>query len=126
MYVNIIIILLIPGQPLNISAAYSGRIACAYKHGRSFTRPGKNGPDGPDPARYVNLCVAVYECESTGGSEWLLEDTIHLRNIHLPRVRVDPHLDLSYLYDTRFLQKKQRLTQVIFTSFYILLLLFTN
>jgi hypothetical protein len=51
------------GQPLNVSAAYSGRIACAYKYGRSFTRPSKNDPD----SRYVNLCVAIYECESTGG-----------------------------------------------------------
>ncbi|XP_015601429.1 dmX-like protein 2 isoform X2 [Cephus cinctus] len=101
----------ITGQPLNISAAYSGRIACAYKYGKSFTRPTKSDPD----SRYVNLCVAIYECESTGGSEWVLEDTIHLKNIHLPRIQVDQHLDLSYLYDSRFLQKKQRLTQVLQT-----------
>ncbi|XP_043473124.1 dmX-like protein 2 isoform X3 [Leptopilina heterotoma] len=101
----------ITGQPLNISAAYSGRIACAYKYGKSFTRPTKSDPD----SRYVNLCVAIYECESTGGSEWILEDTIHLKNIHLPRIQVDQHLDLSYLYDSRFLQKKQRLTQVLQT-----------
>ncbi|XP_069696328.1 dmX-like protein 2 isoform X4 [Periplaneta americana] len=101
----------ISGQPLNISAAYSGRIACAYKYGKSFTRPSKNDPD----SRYVNLCVAIYECESTGGSEWVLEDTIHLKNIHLPRIQVDPHLDLSYLYDSRFLQKKQRLNHIMQT-----------
>lgn len=101
----------ITGQPLNISAAYSGRIACAYKYGKSFTRPTKSDPD----SRYVNLCVAIYECESTGGSEWILEDTIHLKNIHLPRIQVDQHLDLSYLYDSRYLQKKQRLTQVLQT-----------
>lgn len=101
----------VSGQPLNISAAYSGRIACAYKYGKSFTRPNKGDPD----SRYVNLCVAIYECESTGGSEWVLEDTIHLKNIHLPRIQVDPHLDLSYLHDNRFLQKKQRLTQVLQT-----------
>ncbi|KAK9294166.1 hypothetical protein QLX08_011144 [Tetragonisca angustula] len=101
----------ITGQPLNISAAYSGRIACAYKYGKSFTRPTKNDPD----SRYVNLCVAIYECESTGGSEWILEDTIHLKNIHLPRIPVDQHLDLSYLYDSKFLQKKKRLTQVLQT-----------
>ena len=34
-------------------------------------------------SRYVNLAVAIYECESTGGSEWLLEDTISLKNIEL-------------------------------------------
>jgi hypothetical protein len=37
-----------------------------------------------------------------------LEDTIHLKNIHLPRIQVDPSLDLSYLYDHNFLSKKQR------------------
>lgn len=99
----------VTGQPLNISAAYSGRIACAYKYGKSFTRPNKGDPD----SRYVNLCVAIYECESTGGSEWILEDTIHLKNIHLPRIQIDPNLDLSVLHDNRFLMKKQKLTQVL-------------
>lgn len=99
----------INGQLLNISAAYSGRIACAYKYGKSFTRPTKADPE----SRYVNLCVAIYECESTGGSEWVLEDTIHLKNIHLPKIQVDPHLDLSYLYDQKSLAKKQRLQQVL-------------
>uniref|UniRef100_A0A182VT50 RAVE complex protein Rav1 C-terminal domain-containing protein n=1 Tax=Anopheles minimus TaxID=112268 RepID=A0A182VT50_9DIPT len=100
------------GQLLHISAAYSGRIACAYKYGKSFTRPTKSS----DPeTRFVNLSVAIYECESTGGSEWVLEDTIHLKNIHLPRIQADHNLDLSYLYDTRTLQKKQRLNQVLHT-----------
>lgn len=97
------------GQLLHISAAYSGRIACAYKYGKSFTRPTKADAD----SRYVNLCVAIYECESTGGSEWILEDTIHLKNIHLPKIEVDQHLDLSYLYDHKSLVKKQRLQQVL-------------
>lgn len=99
----------VTGQPLHISAAYSGRIACAYKYGKSFTRPHKGDPD----SRYVNLCVAIYECESTGGSEWILEDTIHLKNVHLPKINLDPHLDLSYLHDNRVMQKKQKITQVI-------------
>ncbi|XP_058066512.1 dmX-like protein 1 [Anopheles bellator] len=102
----------VSGQLLHISAAYSGRIACAYKYGKSFTRPTKSS----DPeSRFVNLSVAIYECESTGGSEWVLEDTIHLKNIHLPRIQMDHNLDLSYLYDTRTLQKKQRLNQVLQT-----------
>ncbi|XP_017016237.2 dmX-like protein 2 [Drosophila takahashii] len=104
----------IPGQPLNISAAYSGRIACAYKYGKSFTRPNK----GPDPdSRYVNLCVAIYECESSGGSEWVLEDTIHLKNVHLPRINIGHGIDLSYLHDSRLLAKKQRLNQVLHGTF---------
>lgn len=102
----------IDGQVLNISVAYSGRLACAYKYGKSFTRPGKNQDQD---SRYVNLCVAIYECESTGGSEWVLEDTIHLKNIHLPRITLDKSLDLSYLHDSRTLHKKQRINQVIQT-----------
>ncbi|XP_049871334.1 dmX-like protein 2 isoform X2 [Pectinophora gossypiella] len=109
----------IPGQPLHISAAYSGRIACAYKCGRSFTRPkgGSSTTNNSTDARFVNLCVCVYECESTGGAEWLLEDTIPLKNVSLPRVGVcaDTQIDLSYLHDTSFMQKKQRLTQVLQT-----------
>lgn len=101
----------IPGQPLNISAAYSGRVACAYKYGKSFTRPHKGDPD----SRYINLSVAIYECESTGGSEWVLEDTIHLKNVHLPRINIDHNIDFSYLHDQGFLKKKQRLNQVLQT-----------
>uniref|UniRef100_A0A336LP03 CSON007414 protein n=1 Tax=Culicoides sonorensis TaxID=179676 RepID=A0A336LP03_CULSO len=97
------------GQLLNVSAAYSGRIACAYKYGKSFTRPTKQDPD----QRYINLCVAIYECESTGGSEWVLEDTIHLKNIHLPKIQLDPHIDLNYLNNNKYLQRKQRINQVL-------------
>ncbi|XP_060804377.1 dmX-like protein 2 isoform X1 [Amyelois transitella] len=107
-----------PGQPLHISAAYSGRIACAYKCGKSFTRPkGTTTSSNYGDTRFVNLCVCVYECESTGGAEWLLEDTIPLRNVSLPRVGVctDTQIDLSYLHDTSFMQKKHRLTQVLQT-----------
>ncbi|XP_022913173.2 dmX-like protein 2 isoform X2 [Onthophagus taurus] len=102
----------IDGQVLNISVAYSGRLACAYKYGRSFTRPNK---DQDHDSRYINLCVAIYECESTGGTEWILEDVIHLKNIHLPRISIDKHLDLRYLYDHKTLQKKQRINEVLHT-----------
>lgn len=46
---------------------------------------------------------------SYAGSEWVLEDTLHLKNIHLPRIQVDPSVDLSYVYDSTFLSKKQKL-----------------
>ncbi|KAK5649288.1 hypothetical protein RI129_000317 [Pyrocoelia pectoralis] len=101
----------IDGQLLNISVAYSGRLACAYKYGKSFTRPNKSDHD----SRYINLCVAIYECESTGGTEWVLEDIIHLKNIHLPRITIDRHLDLSYLYDSKTLRRKQRINEVLHT-----------
>uniref|UniRef100_T1IMB2 RAVE complex protein Rav1 C-terminal domain-containing protein n=1 Tax=Strigamia maritima TaxID=126957 RepID=T1IMB2_STRMM len=90
------------GLPLNVSCAYSGRIACAYKSGQSFTRPTSDNPN----SRFVNLCVAIYECESTGGSEWILEDTIQLKNISLPEIKMD--LDLSFLQDKSLLEKKKK------------------
>lgn len=69
----------IPGKPIHISAAYCGRLACAYKCGKSFTRPSTMETG----QRYVNVCIAIYECESTGGGEWILEDTLQLKNITL-------------------------------------------
>lgn len=90
------------GIPLNVSCAYSGRIACAYKHGKSFTRPKSDNPNN----RYVNLCVAIYECESTGGSDWVLEDTIHLKNISLPEIKFN--FDLRYVHDRSILEKKKQ------------------
>ncbi|XP_076371203.1 dmX-like protein 2 isoform X5 [Tachypleus tridentatus] len=84
----------VPGVPLMVSCAYSGRIACAYKHGKSFTRPLSENPHG----RYVNVSVAIFECESTGGSDWILEDTVHLKNIELPRPDSSLDLDFGSLY----------------------------
>ena len=69
----------VDGRPLAVSAAYSGRVAVAFKVGSSFTRPTKGSEDD----RYVNLAVSIYECESTGGSEWMLEDTVSRSKCHL-------------------------------------------
>ena len=75
----------VPGTPVSVSAAYSGRMAVAYRAGHSFHR--KTSVTVTDPnASYVNLYVAIYECESTGGSEWVLEDRILLKNVELPKV----------------------------------------
>jgi len=61
------------GKALSVSAAYSGRIAVAYKYGKSFK--GRSSAESknktPDP-RYVNLVVSIYECESTGGIDFNL------------------------------------------------------
>ena len=80
-----------PGSPVSVSAAYSGRIAVAYRSGHSFHRKSQEGQD-PD-TNYVNLYVAIYECESTGGSEWVLEDRILLKNVELPKVDL-PNVEL--------------------------------
>ena len=81
------------GRPVSVGAAYSGRVAVAYQTGASFQKKKghqqqqqqqRGGAGVGDPKlRYVNLCVDIYECESTGGAEWIREDTIALRNIEL-------------------------------------------
>jgi hypothetical protein len=53
---------------LSVSVAYSGRIAVAYKNGKSFK--GKfirNSKKEEADTRYFDLVVSIYECESTGG-----------------------------------------------------------
>ncbi|XP_064608806.1 dmX-like protein 2 isoform X2 [Liolophura sinensis] len=82
----------VQGRPICVSCAYSGRVAVAYRYGN--IRAMADNPDN----KFVNLCVAIYECESTGGSEWTLEDTIELKNISIP----DPgaEIDLSMITPT--------------------------
>ena len=87
----------VSGRPVSVSAAYSGRIAVAYQTGASYQKKQQQQQAVPPDSkqRYVNLSVDIYECESTGGSEWLREDTIALRNIELqPEM---PAVDLSGL-----------------------------
>ncbi|ELU10253.1 hypothetical protein CAPTEDRAFT_201231 [Capitella teleta] len=81
----------VAGKPLQVSCAYSGRVAVAYRMG-----PIRSHSDEPG-SQYVNLYVSIYECESSGGSEWTLEDTIELKNISIPEPRAD--IDLSLIYD---------------------------
>ncbi|XP_015792670.1 dmX-like protein 2 isoform X2 [Tetranychus urticae] len=92
----------VPGLPLYVSCAYSGRIACAFKHGQSFSRPTSQDPN----ARFININLAIYECESTGGSEWVLEDTIHLKNIAIPRTELSQEIDLGPLINTAIRNRK--------------------
>lgn len=70
----------VSGLPLYVSCAFSGRMAVAFKHGQSFSKPHSNNPE----TRYMNINLAIYECESTGGSDWILEDTIKLKNVVIP------------------------------------------
>ncbi|XP_023230378.1 dmX-like protein 2 [Centruroides sculpturatus] len=92
----------VSGQPLFVSSAYSGRLACAYKCGRSFMRPSSENPEN----RYVNLCISIFECESTGGSEWILEDTIRLKNVVLPHKKMESSWDLAELVDVSVRNRK--------------------
>ncbi|RWS31393.1 dmX-like protein 2 [Leptotrombidium deliense] len=92
----------VPGLPLYVSCAYSGRIACAYKQGQTYTKPTSKTPN----RRYMNVNVAIFECESRGGSEWILEDTIHLRNITIPETELGMSIDIRPLIDTSLRNRK--------------------
>ena len=123
---------------MSVSVAYSGRIAVAYKSGKSFKAIKLNRRTAEENAdsRYFNLVVSIYECESTGGkrpildnhsflyyflsiitfdlsnlgSEWVQEDVIYLKNIHIPRLQsVDPNINLAYLQEEgeHWLKKRQ-------------------
>ena len=76
--------IVVPGVPVSVSAAYSGRIAVAYRASSAYQRKTTGSAGGS----YVNLAVAIYECESTGGGEWVLEDRILLRNVEVPVVEL--------------------------------------
>ncbi|KPM03004.1 DmX-like protein [Sarcoptes scabiei] len=80
----------LPGSPLYIACAYSGRIACAYKDGHSYLQDIVNGEDEEiqDDAkskqcRYIDVGISIYECQSSGGCEWIIEDTIKIERIPL-------------------------------------------
>ncbi|KAJ8247851.1 hypothetical protein GJAV_G00251230 [Gymnothorax javanicus] len=59
----------VSGRPVAVSCSYTGRLAIAFKQlslANGFT------------SKEFSMHVSIYECESTGGSEWVLEQTIHL------------------------------------------------
>ncbi|ODM97221.1 DmX-like protein 2 [Orchesella cincta] len=75
------------GQMIQASAAYSGRIACVYKmdretKDRNLLDEDKDldaNAEGQPVERCESCAITVYECESSGGTDWLLEDTIELK-----------------------------------------------
>ncbi|XP_077200473.1 dmX-like protein 1 isoform X2 [Paroedura picta] len=62
----------VPGKPLEISCAHTNRLAVAYKR--------KIPPNGSSQDTSVN--VGIFECESTGGSCWILEQILHLDELN--------------------------------------------
>ncbi|CAH8866143.1 unnamed protein product [Trichobilharzia szidati] len=65
---------------LDMDCAYSGRLAVAYTTqqlydgGRGITTTATTTNNSNSSSR--TIYVTVYECESSGGCEWILEDTI--------------------------------------------------
>nr|XP_022328939.1 dmX-like protein 2 isoform X8 [Crassostrea virginica] len=80
----------ITGHPIAVSCAYSGRLAVAYRLvGPKFLADNPKG-------KLLNMWVAIYECESTGGSEWVLEDTVELKNVTIPDPKAEIDMDCIF------------------------------
>ncbi|NXG45071.1 DMXL1 protein, partial [Psilopogon haemacephalus] len=62
----------VPGRPTEVSCAHTNRFAVAYKQVTS--KPNHLSQD-------FIMHVGIFECESTGGSSWVLEQTLHLDEI---------------------------------------------
>uniref|UniRef100_A0A3B3ZPD6 RAVE complex protein Rav1 C-terminal domain-containing protein n=1 Tax=Periophthalmus magnuspinnatus TaxID=409849 RepID=A0A3B3ZPD6_9GOBI len=73
----------VSGRPVAVSCSYIGRLAVAFKH-VSRSR-----------AQDFSMHVSIYECESTGGSEWVLEQTIHLDDFTRPTSTLDPQVSVD-------------------------------
>ncbi|XP_048375702.1 dmX-like protein 2 [Sphaerodactylus townsendi] len=77
----------IVGRPVAVSCSYTGRLAVAYKQPIQH-----NG----FLSKEFSMHVCIFECESTGGSEWALEQTIHLDDL----VKVGSVLDARVSVDS--------------------------
>ncbi|XP_045855051.1 dmX-like protein 1 isoform X3 [Meles meles] len=62
----------VPGRPVEVSCAHTNRLAVAYKQLASNSRSSQD----------FLMHVSIFECESTGGSCWVLEQTIHLDELN--------------------------------------------
>ena len=83
----------IDSYPLAISCSYNSRFAVAYK--KKDAVPSSSAAPPPHTT-FANYCVDIYECESTGGSEWKLEDCLCLKNIVLPAL--DSGINFDYIF----------------------------
>ncbi|XP_053573444.1 dmX-like protein 2 isoform X1 [Bombina bombina] len=77
----------VAGKPVAVSCSYTGRLAVAYKQLIQH-----NGYVSKD----FSMHVCLFECESTGGSEWVLEQTIPLDDL----IRVGSMLDARVSVDS--------------------------
>lgn len=97
----------IVGRPVAVSCSYTGRLAIAYKQSVQH--------DDDVGSKEFSMHVCIFECESTGGSEWVLEQTIHLDDLVKvgsvldSRISVDSNL-FVYSKSDLFLNKERYLT----------------
>ncbi|KAM9408900.1 dmX-like protein 2 isoform 2-T2 [Pholidichthys leucotaenia] len=77
----------VSGRPVAVSCSYIGRLAVAFKQPKSGQPMGSRED--------FSMHVSIYECESTGGSEWVLEQTIHLDDFSRPSSTLDPRVSVD-------------------------------
>ncbi|XP_012992337.3 dmX-like protein 1 isoform X2 [Esox lucius] len=63
----------VSGRPVEVSCCHTSRIAVAYRH-----NPNRLSPNPQPAARETQVHVGIFQCESTGGSQWVLEQTLVL------------------------------------------------
>ncbi|XP_040269911.1 dmX-like protein 2 isoform X2 [Bufo bufo] len=76
----------VAGKPVAVSCSYTGRLAVAYKQAIQH-----NG----FVSKEFSMHVCLFECESTGGSEWVLEQTIHLDDLIRVGTMLDAHVSVD-------------------------------
>uniref|UniRef100_A0A8C4Q1M2 RAVE complex protein Rav1 C-terminal domain-containing protein n=1 Tax=Eptatretus burgeri TaxID=7764 RepID=A0A8C4Q1M2_EPTBU len=67
-----------PGLPVAVSCSYSGRLAVAYKPARGMKDENEAVISDVDASYGGEIFVDILECESKGGAEWMLEQTLKL------------------------------------------------
>ncbi|XP_032415606.1 dmX-like protein 2 isoform X2 [Xiphophorus hellerii] len=77
----------VSGRPVAVSCSYIGRLAVAFK--QPWQGLLHNSVED------FSMHVSIYECESTGGSEWVLEQTIHLDDFARPSSTLDPRVSVD-------------------------------
>ncbi|XP_007947353.1 dmX-like protein 1 [Orycteropus afer afer] len=92
----------VPGRPVEVSCAHTNRLAVAYK------QPAYNSRSSQD----FMMHVSIFECESTGGSCWILEQTVHLDELSTvldSGISIDSNL-VAYNKQEVYLSSKESIT----------------
>ncbi|XP_075457257.1 dmX-like protein 1 isoform X2 [Ascaphus truei] len=91
----------VPGRPIEVSCAHTNCLAVAFKQASSKTS---------NSSQDFLMHVSIFECESTGGSCWILEQTIHLdalSTILEPGISIDNNLVAYNKHDVFLSSNKQ-------------------
>ncbi|KAB5567511.1 hypothetical protein PHYPO_G00233610 [Pangasianodon hypophthalmus] len=79
----------IPDRPVGISCCHTSRVAVAYRYSKPSSL-----------AKKSLIHVSIFQCESTGGSQWMLEQTLELDiSNSLTNNGSDKHLPVPSFHD---------------------------